>query len=41
MHPFPINHLKMSDSKFASDVAYTSLQKYERFKADMATGVLS
>lgn len=38
MHPFPMNHLKVSDSKFASNVAYTSLQKYERFKADIVTG---
>lgn len=39
VHPFPMNYLKMSDSKFASSVANTPLPKFERFKADLVTGL--
>ncbi|KAL3143165.1 hypothetical protein ABBQ38_002025 [Trebouxia sp. C0009 RCD-2024] len=41
VHPFPMNYLKMSDSKFASHVAYTSLPRFESFKADILTGFRS
>ena len=32
--PFPLGHLKMSDDKFASEVAGTTLAEYEAFKND-------
>lgn len=35
--PFPLGHLKMSDAKFATEVAGTTLQEYEDFKKDRSS----
>lgn len=35
IHPFPMNYLKMSDDKFATNVAETSLARFASFRDQM------
>lgn len=38
VNPFPMGYLKMSDAKFVSTVANTSLPRFESFRADLLSG---